>query len=111
MLVEIALSELLGGGGGRAGLAERIAAVRTEVRESAGKIVLFIDDLHELFESHALAEAAAEIKLALARGELSMIGATRPEEHRRTIESDSALARRFTAIASAWPRSSASIPG
>jgi ATP-dependent Clp protease ATP-binding subunit ClpC len=98
VLVEIALSELISGAGGRAALAERVAAVRAEARESAGRVILFIDDLHELFENHALAEAAVEIKLALARGELALIGATRPEEYRRTIEGDSALARRFTVI-------------
>ena len=98
VLVELAVSELVAGAGGRAALAERMAAVRTEAREAAGRVILFIDDLHELFETHAFAEAAAEIKIALGRGELALVGATRPEELRRTIESDSALARRFTMI-------------
>lgn len=96
ILVELVLSELATGG--RAALAERMAAVRSEAREAAGKVVLFIDDLHELFESPAFAEAAAEIKIGLGRGEILLVGATRPEELRRTIEADSTLARRFTVL-------------
>lgn len=98
ILVELAISELVAGAGGRAALAERMAAVRSEAREAAGRVILFVDDLHELFETPAFGEAAAEIKIALSRGEILLVGATRPEELRRTIEADSALARRFTVL-------------
>jgi ATP-dependent Clp protease ATP-binding subunit ClpC len=98
VLVEIVVSELLAGTGARGALAERMASLRAELREAGGRVILFIDELHELFGSGALDEAMAEIKLALARGELSLIGATTPEEYRKAIEPDAALARRFTLV-------------
>jgi ATP-dependent Clp protease ATP-binding subunit ClpC len=97
-LVEIVVSELLAGTGARGALAERVSAIVKEVRESAGEIVLFVDELHELFGGGALDEATAEVKLALARGELRLVGATSPEDYRRSVESDPALARRFTVV-------------
>jgi ATP-dependent Clp protease ATP-binding subunit ClpC len=98
VLVEIVVSELLAGTGARGALADRIAALRAELREEPGRIVLFIDELHELLASGALEEAMAELKLALARGEICLIGATTPEEYRKTVEADAALARRFTVV-------------
>jgi len=98
LLVEIVVSELLAGTGARGALADRMAALRAELREAGGRVVLFVDELHELFGSGALDEAMAELKLALARGELCMIGATTPEEYRKSVEPDAALARRFTVV-------------
>ena len=98
ILVEIAASELCAGTGARGSLAERFAALRAELRDAGGRVILFVDEIHELFGGGAGDEAVAEIKLALARGELRLIGATTVEELRRTIEPDSALARRFTLI-------------
>lgn len=98
VLIEIVVSELLAGTGTRGALAEKLAAIRAEVRESHGQVILFIDEVHELFGSGALDEAICELKIALARGEIRLVGATTPEEFRRSIESDSALARRFTVI-------------
>ncbi len=97
VLVEIPIGDLLAGSGTRGALAERIATLRTEVRESKGRIVLFFDEIHALFAGDA-EEAAAELKSALARGEFPCIGTTTPEECRRTIEADGALARRFTQV-------------
>ncbi len=102
-LIELNVSELVAGTAARGALAERMAAVVKEVRESAGEIVLFVDELHELFGGGALDEATAEVKLALARGELRLVGATSPEEYRRSVESDPALARRFTVVEIAEP--------
>lgn len=97
LFVEIAVSELVSGTGNRGALAERMTAILREIREEKRQIILFIDEIHELF-SGGLDEATAEIKLALARGALRMIGTTTPEEYRQRIEADPALARRFSTI-------------
>jgi ATP-dependent Clp protease ATP-binding subunit ClpC len=98
IVIEIVPSELLAGTGARGSLSERLAAIRTELREAGGRVILFIDGLSELFGSGALDEAMAELKLALARGELTLIGTATPEEYRKTVEADPALARRFTVV-------------
>ncbi|WP_437528525.1 ATP-dependent Clp protease ATP-binding subunit [Sorangium sp. So ce726] len=98
IVVELVPSELLAGTGARGALSERLSALRSELREAGGRVILFIDGLSELFGSGALDEAMAEIKLALARGELTLIGTATPEEYRKTIEVDPALARRFTIV-------------
>jgi ATP-dependent Clp protease ATP-binding subunit ClpC len=104
LVVEVVPSELVAGTGARGSLAERLAAIRGEVRAGGGRVILFVDEVHELLGGGALDEATAEIKLALARGELTLLGATTPEEYRRTIEADPALARRFTAVEIEEPR-------
>ncbi len=98
LLVEIAVPELVAGTGTRGALAEKVAAIRAEIQRSQGAVVLFVDQLVELFGGGPLDEAASEIKVALARGELRLIGTATPEEHRRVIESDPALARRFSLV-------------
>jgi ATP-dependent Clp protease ATP-binding subunit ClpC len=98
VLVEIVVSELVAGTSARGSLAERMAAIRAELREAGGRVILFVDEVHELFGAGALDEATAEIKIGLSRGEVRLVGATTAEEYRRSIETDSALARRFTPI-------------
>jgi ATP-dependent Clp protease ATP-binding subunit ClpC len=98
ILVEIETPALLAGTGARGSLAERIAQIRAEVARAGGKIVLFFDELHALFGGDSGDEAAAELKIALAKGELPCIGATTREEFRKVIEADAALARRFAPI-------------
>jgi ATP-dependent Clp protease ATP-binding subunit ClpC len=98
VLVELSVVELLAGTGARGALAERLASVRDEVRQSAGRVVVFIDEIHELLQSSAPEEVMVELKLALARGELPLVAATTSEHYRRHIESDPALARRFTPV-------------
>lgn len=95
LLVELTVSELVAGTGTRGALAERMTTILRETRECDRKVILFFDDIHELFTG-GMDEATAEMKLALARGELRIIGATTPEEFRKTIEVDAALARRFS---------------
>jgi ATP-dependent Clp protease ATP-binding subunit ClpC len=97
ILIEIEPTTLLAGTAVRGSLAERIAQLKAEVARSAGRVVIFFDELHTLF-GEAGDEAASELKLALARGELPCIGATTIEEYRRAIDSDAALSRRFTPI-------------
>lgn len=97
ILVELPIAELLAGTGARGSLSERLADIREEVKEADGKVVLFIDELHELLDSGD--EAIAELKCALALGELPIVGATSATKFRRIVETDPALARRFSEVA------------
>ncbi len=96
IVIEIDSAALLAGTALRGALAERMAQIKTEVAQTKGRVVLFFDELHAVLTSDD--EAAAELKAALARGEIACIGATTPEEHKRVIASDAALARRMTVI-------------
>jgi ATP-dependent Clp protease ATP-binding subunit ClpC len=97
-LVEIGVPELVAGTGTRGALAERIAQVRVEVARSEGEIVLFVDEVHELFAGGVADEAAGELRAALSRGELPMVGASTTEQLRKAIDADPALARRVVPI-------------
>jgi ATP-dependent Clp protease ATP-binding subunit ClpC len=96
IVVEIDAPSLLAGTGVRGALAERMAQIKAEAARSEGRIVLFFDELHSIITADE--EAAAELKVALARGELACIGATTHEDYRRVIAPDAALARRMTAV-------------
>ncbi|MET0592300.1 MAG: ATP-dependent Clp protease ATP-binding subunit [Polyangiaceae bacterium] len=98
IIIEIPISELLAGTHARGSLAERVAAIRNEVREAMGRVVLFFDEIHSLFTREAAEEVQGELKIALARGELPCVGTTTQEEYRRVIEADPALARRFSVV-------------
>src|SRR5262249_41618570 len=98
VLVEVVVNELVVGTAARGALAERWSAIRSESLAAEGRVVIFVDEIHELFGPGAIDEAASEVKLGLARGELTLVGATTPEEYRRAIEIDPALARRFTIV-------------
>ena len=80
---------------------ERLKAVMDEIRQAAGEIILFIDEIHTVVGAGA-AEGALDagnmMKPALARGELQCVGATTEEEYRKSIEKDAALERRFQPI-------------
>ncbi len=81
---------------------ERLKAVIKEVKDSDGKIVLFIDEIHTLIGAGSGGESAMDaanlLKPALARGELRAIGATTVKEYQKYIEKDKALERRFQTI-------------
>jgi ATP-dependent Clp protease ATP-binding subunit ClpC len=96
IVVEIDAPSLLAGTGVRGALAERMAQIKAEAAASEGRVVLFFDELHSVITADE--EAAAELKVALARGELACIGATTHEDYKRVIAADAALARRMTAI-------------
>jgi ATP-dependent Clp protease ATP-binding subunit ClpC len=98
IIIEVPVGELIAGTGVRGALAARLGAMRKEVAASAGRIVLFFDEIHQLFTGEAAEEIGAELKLALARGELPCIGATTLEEYQKTIGHDAALARRFSLV-------------
>jgi ATP-dependent Clp protease ATP-binding subunit ClpB len=80
---------------------ERLTAVLQEIKAAQGRILLFIDELHNVVGAGA-AEGAMDagnlLKPMLARGELHCIGATTLDEHRRHIEKDAALERRFQPV-------------
>jgi ATP-dependent Clp protease ATP-binding subunit ClpC len=96
IVIEIDAPALLSGTGVRGALAERLGQVKGEVAAADGRIVLFFDEMSSVLTGDE--EVSAELKLALSRGELPCIGATTPDEYRRVILADPALARRMTAI-------------
>jgi ATP-dependent Clp protease ATP-binding subunit ClpB len=95
------LSALVAGAKYRGEFEERLQAVLSEVRAAEGRILLFVDELHNVVGAGA-AEGAMDagnmLKPMLARGELHMIGATTLDEYRKRIEKDAALERRFQPV-------------
>jgi ATP-dependent Clp protease ATP-binding subunit ClpB len=95
------IGALLAGSKYRGEFEERLKAVLNEIKESAGEIILFIDELHTIVGAGAAegaVDAANMLKPMLARGELRCIGATTLDEYRKHIEKDAALERRFQPI-------------
>ena len=95
------MGSLVAGAKYRGEFEERLKAVLNEIRNSDGRIILFIDELHTIVGAGA-AEGAVDagnmLKPMLARGELHCIGATTVDEYRKYIEKDAALARRFQPV-------------
>jgi len=98
IIVELSAAALVNGTGVRGGLAQRMQALRREVELGRGRIVLFFDDIHQLFVGDGGEELQSELKLAISRGEILIIGATSREEFARCIEADPALSRRFSPV-------------
>ena len=95
------MGSLLAGAKYRGEFEERLKAVLTEIKKSDGRILLFIDELHTLVgagKTDGAMDAGNMLKPMLARGELHCIGATTLEEHRKYIEKDAALERRFQSV-------------
>ena len=100
-LISLDLGALVAGTKYRGEFEERLKAVMKELERAAGKVLLFIDEVHTLVGAGA-AEGAIDasnmLKPALARGELHAIGATTIKEYQKYIEKDAALARRFQPV-------------
>lgn len=105
-IFELDLSALVAGAKFRGEFEERLKAVLKEVKESDGRIVLFIDEIHMLVgagKTDGAMDAGNMLKPMLARGELHCIGATTLNEYREYIEKDSALERRFQKVSVSEP--------
>lgn len=105
-IFELDLSALVAGAKYRGEFEERLKAVLKEVKESEGRIILFIDEIHMLVgagKTEGAMDAGNMLKPMLARGELHCIGATTLNEYREYIEKDSALERRFQKVGVSEP--------
>ena len=98
IIVQIPIGELVAGTGVRGALAARLGQIRKETMLARGRVVLFFDEIHQLFLGDAAEEIASELKIALARGEIPCIGATTVEEYQKAIGNDAALTRRFSLV-------------
>ncbi|MEO0192230.1 MAG: ATP-dependent Clp protease ATP-binding subunit [candidate division WOR-3 bacterium] len=99
-VLSLDMGALVAGTRYRGDFEERIKGVLDEVK-SAGDVILFIDEIHNLVgagRAEGSMDAANLLKPALARGDFQVIGATTPDEYRQYIEKDSALERRFQMI-------------
>ena len=95
------MSELIAGAKMRGEFEERMKAVKDEVVNAHGSIILFIDELHTIVSAGAGAggvDASNMLKAALSKGQLQCIGATTLDDYKKSIEEDKALARRFQPI-------------
>ncbi|MFL6782026.1 MAG: ATP-dependent chaperone ClpB [Sphingomicrobium sp.] len=100
-LLALDMGALIAGAKYRGEFEERLKGVLDEVKQAAGDIILFIDEMHTLVgagKAEGAMDAGNLLKPALARGELHCIGATTLDEYRKYIEKDAALERRFQPV-------------
>ncbi len=101
-LIALDLGAMVAGAKYRGEFEERLKAVLEEIKESAGQVVTFIDELHTVVGAGATGESAMDasnmLKPMLARGELRLVGATTLDEFREHVEKDPALERRFQQV-------------
>jgi ATP-dependent Clp protease ATP-binding subunit ClpB len=100
-LLSLDMGSLIAGAKYRGEFEERLKGVLDEVKQAAGEIILFIDEMHTLVgagKAEGAMDAGNLLKPSLARGELHCIGATTLDEYRKYIEKDAALERRFQPV-------------
>ncbi|OIN95733.1 MAG: ATP-dependent chaperone ClpB [Deltaproteobacteria bacterium CG1_02_45_11] len=101
IIFSLDMGALVAGAKYRGEFEERLKAVLQEIKESEGRTLLFIDELHTIVgagKSEGAMDAGNMLKPMLARGELHCIGATTLDEYRKHIEKDAALERRFQPV-------------
>jgi ATP-dependent Clp protease ATP-binding subunit ClpB len=101
-LLLLDLPSMVAGAKFRGEFEERLKAVLTEIRDAAGQVITFIDELHTVVGAGAAGDSSMDagnmLKPMLARGDLRMIGATTLDEYRERIEKDPAFERRFQQV-------------
>ena len=100
-LLSLDMGALIAGAKYRGEFEERLKGVLDEVKQAAGEVILFIDEMHTLVgagKGEGAMDASNLLKPALARGELHCIGATTLDEYRKHVEKDAALERRFQPV-------------
>src|ERR687894_432541 len=100
-LLSLDMGSLIAGAKYRGEFEERIKGVLDEVKQAAGEVILFIDEMHTLVgagKGEGAMDASNLLKPALSRGELHCIGATTLDEYRKHVEKDPALQRRFQPV-------------
>nr|MBA3489136.1 ATP-dependent chaperone ClpB [Longispora sp. (in: high G+C Gram-positive bacteria)] len=100
-LVSLDLGAMVAGAQYRGQFEERLKSVLEEIKNSDGKVITFLDELHTIVgagKAEGSMDAGNMLKPMLARGELRMVGATTLDEYREHIEKDAALERRFQPV-------------
>ncbi len=111
-VVALDVGALLAGAKYRGEFEDRLKAVLKEIEDAAGRVILFIDELHTIVGAGAAegaVDAANLLKPMLARGELRAVGATTLDEYRKHVEKDAALERRFQQVMVGEPTVEATI--